>query len=106
MYMAVKIRLRRMGAKKQPSYRLVATDEASPRDGRFLEIVGHYNPLTDPPTITVKEERIVHWLSQGAKPSDSVAKILTKTSVMERFAAVRESAKANAEATEAAERPE
>lgn len=99
--MAVKIRLRRVGAKKQPSYRLVATDERSPRDGRFLEIVGHYNPLTDPATLSVNEERVLHWLSQGAQPSDTVAKLLSKTSVMERFAEMRKSAKA-----EGAERPE
>jgi small subunit ribosomal protein S16 len=84
--MAVKIRLRRVGAKKQPSYRLVATDERAPRDGGFLEILGHYNPLTEPATISVKEERVLHWLSQGAQTSDAVAKILGKTSVMERFA--------------------
>ncbi|MHB1131286.1 MAG: 30S ribosomal protein S16 [Chloroflexota bacterium] len=83
--MAVKIRLRRVGAKKQPMYRLVATDERAPRDGGFLEIVGQYNPLTDPATINVKEDRVLHWLGQGAQTSDVVAKILTKTGVLERF---------------------
>ena len=84
--MAVKIRLRRVGAKKQPSYRLVATDERAPRDGRFIEIVGHYNPLTDPATISVKEDRILHWLDQGAQPSDAVVRLLAKTSLKERVA--------------------
>lgn len=84
--MAVKIRLRRVGAKKQPSYRLVATDERASRDGGFLEILGHYNPLTEPATISVKEERVLHWLRQGAQTSDAAAKILGKTSVIERFA--------------------
>ncbi len=83
--MAVKIRLRRVGAKKQPSYRLVAADERAPRDGRFIEIIGHYNPLTEPPTITVEEERVFHWLKQGARPSEAAARLLAKTGVMERF---------------------
>lgn len=85
--MAVKIRLRRVGAKKQPSYRLVATDERSPRDGRFIEIVGHYNPLTDPPTISIKEDRVAYWLSQGAQPSESAAKLLSKTSLSDKVPA-------------------
>ena len=84
--MAVKIRLRRMGAKKQPSYRLVATDERAARDGGFLEILGHYNPLTNPASITVKEDRVLHWLGQGAQTSDAVAKILAKTAVGEQLA--------------------
>ncbi len=84
--MAVKIRLRRMGAKKQPSYRLVAADEQAPRDGRFIEILGHYNPLTEPPTIKVEEERVLYWLKQGAQPSEAAARLLAKTGVMERFA--------------------
>ncbi|MHB1005819.1 MAG: 30S ribosomal protein S16 [Chloroflexota bacterium] len=83
--MAVKIRLRRMGAKKQPSYRLVAADEQAPRDGRFIEIVGNYNPLTNPPTINVKEDRVIYWLSQGAKPSDAAARVLAKTPVMQHW---------------------
>ncbi len=82
--MAVKIRLRRVGAKKQPSYRLVAADERSPRDGRFLEILGQYNPLTDPPTIKVDEARARHWLQQGATPSDAAARILAKAGLIER----------------------
>ncbi|MHB1416786.1 MAG: 30S ribosomal protein S16 [Chloroflexota bacterium] len=89
--MAVKIRLRRVGAKKKPSYRLVATDERAPRDGRFIEIVGHYNPLTDPATISVKEDRILHWLDQGAQPSDAVVRLLAKTSLKERVAKLKTS---------------
>ena len=87
--MAVKIRLRRVGAKKQPSYRLVATDERAARDGGFLEILGHYNPLTEPATINVKEDRVLYWLGHGAQTSEAAAKILGKTSVMERFAQSR-----------------
>jgi len=72
----VKIRLRRVGAKKQPSYRVVVADSRAPRDGRFIEIVGHYNPRTEPPTIVLKEDRIRYWLSVGAQPSKSVERIL------------------------------
>ncbi len=72
----VKIRLRRVGAKKQPSYRVVVADSRSPRDGRFIEIVGHYNPRTEPPTVVLKEDRIHYWLGVGAQPSESVERIL------------------------------
>ena len=74
--MAVKLRLTRIGSKKNPVYRIVAADSRSPRDGKFLEIVGRYNPQTDPSTIELKEERIKDWLSKGATPSDTVAKLL------------------------------
>jgi small subunit ribosomal protein S16 len=70
----VKIRLRRVGAKKQPSYRLVVADSRSPRDGRFIETIGHYNPRTDPPTVVIHEDRALYWLSVGAQPSESVAR--------------------------------
>lgn len=76
--MAVRIRLRRTGAKKQASYRVIVADARSPRDGRFLENIGHYNPRTDPPTIEINEERARYWLSQGAQPSDAVARLLEK----------------------------
>jgi len=66
----------RVGAKKQPSYRVVVADQRAPRDGRFIEIVGHYNPRTDPPTVVLKEDRIAHWLSKGAQPSDAVARMI------------------------------
>jgi small subunit ribosomal protein S16 len=82
----VRLRLRRIGAKKQPSYRVVAADKESPRDGRFLEILGHYNPRTEPSTITLKEDRIFHWLSVGAQPSESVARLLKQMGTDERYA--------------------
>ncbi|HEV2038215.1 MAG TPA: 30S ribosomal protein S16 [Candidatus Eremiobacteraceae bacterium] len=74
--MSVKIRLRRTGAKKQPSYRFVVTDTRSPRDGRFLEIIGHYNPRHNPIEIVVDEEKVKHWLSKGAQPSGTAARLL------------------------------
>ncbi len=75
--MAVKIRLARRGAKKQPYYRIVAADSRSPRDGKFLEIIGRYNPMTDPSTITIDADKAKKWLDQGAQPSDTVAKLLS-----------------------------
>ena len=74
--MAVKLRLTRIGSKKNPVYRIVAADSRSPRDGKFLEIVGRYNPQTDPSTIELKEDRIKDWLSKGAQPSSTVARLL------------------------------
>lgn len=81
----VRIRLRRIGAKGQPSYRLVAADKESPRDGRFLEILGFYNPRTEPATIELKEDRIIDWLSKGAQPSDSVEQVLRSAGFYERY---------------------
>jgi len=81
----VRIRLRRVGAKKQPSYRIVAADKESPRDGRFIEILGHYNPRTEPATITMKEDRIYDWMSKGAQPSDSVMQLFKTTGLLERY---------------------
>lgn len=78
----VRIRLRRIGKKKQPEYRVVVADSESPRDGRFIEIIGHYNPRTDPSTMTIKEDRALYWLGQGAQPSEAVLRILNKTGVM------------------------
>lgn len=74
--MAVKIRLRRTGARKQPTYRFVVADARAPRDGRFFEIVGHYNPRRDPVEIIVDEEKVKKWLRDGAQPSDTVARLL------------------------------
>lgn len=82
----VRLRLRRVGRKKQPSYRIVAADKESPRDGRFLEVVGFYNPRTQPETIQIKEDRVYHWMSNGAQPSDSVARIFKTVGADERFA--------------------
>jgi len=80
----VKIRLRRMGAKKQPTYRFVVSDARSPRDGRFIEIVGHYNPRTRPKTVVINEEKVKEWLSKGAQPSDPVRRLLAERGLVER----------------------
>jgi small subunit ribosomal protein S16 len=74
--MAVKLRLTRVGSKKNPIYRVVAADSRSPRDGKFLEIVGRYNPQTDPSTIVLDEEKIKAWLDKGAQPTDSVRRLM------------------------------
>lgn len=78
----VRIRLRRTGKKKQASFRVVIADSEAPRDGRFIENVGFYNPRTDPPTIELKEDRIRYWLSQGAQPSDPVVWMLRKVGIL------------------------
>jgi len=81
--MSVKIRLTRKGAKKRPFYRIVAADSEAPRDGRFLEVVGHYNPLTDPAQVTVDEEKLKKWVERGAKISETVRSLLRKKEVSE-----------------------
>lgn len=81
----VRIRLRRVGAKNQPSYRVVAANKESPRDGRFLEILGHYNPRTQPATISLNEERIYDWIKKGAQPSDSVSQIFKTIGLLDRY---------------------
>jgi small subunit ribosomal protein S16 len=81
----VKIRLRRVGAKKQPSYRVVVADSRSPRDGRFIEVIGFYNPRTEPETVEIKEDRALHWLSVGAQATEAVARLLKKKGTMARF---------------------
>ncbi|MBN1287371.1 MAG: 30S ribosomal protein S16 [Anaerolineae bacterium] len=86
----VRIRLRRVGAKGQPSYRIVVTDSRSPRDGRFIEVVGFYNPRTDPPTMEIKEDRALYWLSVGAQPSEPVERIFKKLGAFERFERLRQ----------------
>ncbi len=78
----IKLRLRRMGAKKRPSYRIVAAESRFPRDGRFIEAIGFYDPLTEPATITLKEDRIRHWLSNGAQPTDTVRDILRRHGIV------------------------
>lgn len=82
----VRIRLRRVGSTKQPSYRLVAADREHPRDGRFLEILGFYNPRTQPATIELHEDRIYDWMSKGAQPSESVVKLFKTAGLLDRFA--------------------
>ena len=84
--MAVKLRLKSMGAKKAPFYRIVAADARSPRDGRFIEQLGTYDPKTNPATVTLKEEEILKWLANGAQPTDTVRSLLSKKGVMKKFA--------------------
>jgi len=81
----VRIRLRRVGAKGQPSYRIIAADKEAPRDGRFLEILGFYNPRTNPSTIQVKEDRVFDWISKGAQLSDSAQQVLRSSGTLERY---------------------
>ncbi|HEY6450060.1 MAG TPA: 30S ribosomal protein S16 [Candidatus Cybelea sp.] len=80
----VKIRLRRIGAKKQPTYRFVVADARAPRDGRFIEILGHYNPRTQPRTVVVDEAKAREWLAKGAQPSDTVRRLFAEKGLMER----------------------
>ena len=80
----LKIRLRRTGARHQPSYRVVVADSRAARDGAFVDYLGHYNPRTEPPTIVIDEEKARKWISQGAQPSDSVRQLLRTLSTMER----------------------
>ena len=86
----VKIRLRRVGAKKRPSYRVVVADARAPRDGAFIEVIGHYNPLTEPETVVIDEERALHWLGYGAQPTDTANRLLSKTGIIEKFKKVKE----------------
>ncbi|MDP3878962.1 MAG: 30S ribosomal protein S16 [Dehalococcoidales bacterium] len=86
----VKIRLRRTGARNRPSYRLVVADSRAPRDGAFISIIGHYNPLTDPETVVINEEQALYWLGQGAQPTATAARLLTKTNILEKFKTIKE----------------
>lgn len=83
--MAVKIRLKRMGAKKSPFYRIVVADSRSPRDGRYIETVGTYNPVAEPAQVLINEELALKWLQDGAKPSDTVRNLFSKQGIMEKF---------------------
>ena len=83
--MAVKIRLKRMGAKKTPFYRIVVADSRSPRDGRFIETVGTYNPVAEPALVDINEELALKWLKDGAKPSDTVRNLFSSQGIMEKF---------------------
>jgi len=80
----VKIRLRRMGRRNRPFYRVVVADSRSPRDGKFIEIIGHYNPLTDPATVSIDGEKALKWLSYGAQPTDTVRSLLGKLGIMDK----------------------
>jgi len=83
--MVVRIRLARHGRKKRPFYRLVVADSRSPRDGKFIEMIGTYNPLTDPAEVKVDEERAIYWLKVGAQPSDTARSLLRKVGVWDKF---------------------
>ena len=84
--MAVKIRLNRMGAKKNPFYRIVVADSRSPRDGRFIEILGNYDPSKQPAVVNLDEAKVMDWMSKGAQPTDTVRTLLRKQGVMAKFA--------------------
>ena len=90
----VKIRLRRVGSKKKPSYRLVVADSRAPRDGAFINIIGYYNPLTDPETVVIDEEKALNWLRQGAQPTATAARLLAKAGIIEEPEARKEKIKA------------
>lgn len=83
--MSVKIRLKRVGAKKAPFYRIVVADSRSPRDGRFIEEVGTYNPVAQPAKVEINEESVLQWMQNGAKPSDTVRNLFSKQGIMEKF---------------------
>lgn len=85
----VRIRLRRIGAKKKPTYRVVVADSRSPRDGRFIENIGHYDPRTDPPSVVIKEDRALYWLSVGAQPTGAVQRFFDKLDLTAKLAKVR-----------------
>jgi small subunit ribosomal protein S16 len=101
----VKLRLMRMGKKKQPTYRIVATDSRSPRDGRFIEILGHYNPREEPSALSVDNDKAVGWLRQGAQPSDTVRSILRRSGMLKARHEVRVAAKLQANAVPLTETP-
>ena len=86
----VKIRLRRVGRRNRPSYRLVVADSRAPRDGAFISIIGHYNPLTDPETVVIDEEKALKWLEQGAQPTATVSRLLSKAGIIEKFKTIKE----------------
>ena len=83
--MATRIRLKRVGAKKRPFYRVVVADQRTPRDGRTIDEIGHYDPLTEPPRIVVDERKALDWLSKGAQPSDTARSVLSRAGIMEKF---------------------
>ena len=86
----VKIRLRRIGAPKKPSYRIVVADSHASRGGAFISIIGHFDPLTNPETVTIEEVPAIEWLKKGAQPTATVARLLTKAGVMDKFKAAKE----------------
>jgi small subunit ribosomal protein S16 len=88
----VKIKLRRIGATKQPSYRLVVADSRASRDGKFINIIGHYNPRTQPEDLVINEQLTIDWLKQGAQPTATVARLLNKAGILDKFNATKEKA--------------
>ena len=94
--MAVKMRLKRMGAKKRPFYRIVVADSRSPRDGRFIEEVGYYNPIENPAVVKVEKEAVLKWLNNGATPTDTVRDILSKEGILKEFHEAKMSSKKKA----------
>lgn len=106
--MSVKIRLSRVGAKKQPTYRIVVAEERSKRDGRLVERLGHFDPRTEPPTIVLNEERTRYWLSVGARPTDALGIILRRSGISDKYVrqhAARKSKSAKAEEAKPAAPP-
>ena len=95
--MATKIRLKRTGSKKQPYYRLVVADARTPRDGRTIEELGVYGPKLNPPLVEIKQGRALHWLMEGAQPSDTVRSLLSRAGVMAAFAAAQKARKQSAQ---------
>jgi small subunit ribosomal protein S16 len=85
----IKIRLRRVGAKKQPYYRVVVADSRSPRDGRFIEIIGNYDPRQDPPAFALKEDRAIYWLQHGAQPTEAVGRLLDKLGTLQKLERIK-----------------
>jgi small subunit ribosomal protein S16 len=83
----VKIRLRRGGTKKRPAYRVVVAEDRAPRDGAFIEIIGYYNPLTDPPTVVIDEEKALSWLKKGAQPTESAGKLMARVGITKKVEA-------------------
>lgn len=99
----LKLRLARTGRKKRPSYRIVVTEHTAPRDGRFLEILGQYDPVVDPPAVTLNNERIAHWLAHGAQPTQTVHRLLAKEGLIADYQAKPRSKRADAKAKAIAE---
>lgn len=91
--MAVKIRLNRMGAKKSPFYRVVVADSRSPRDGRFIEVLGHYDSTKEPAIVKLDEEKVIEWLNKGAQPTDTVKSLLSKEGIMAKWDAAKRAKK-------------
>ena len=87
--MSVRIRLRRQGAHKQPTYRVVVADARAPRNGKFIEIIGHYNPRTQPTTIVINEQKALLWLGRGAQPTEVVSRLMKKVGILDRFEAAK-----------------